>query len=57
MPIPEKVCLIQISTAAGDRLIDPLAGLNLDPFLDALNAHELIMHGGGLRFAPAAQAP
>ena len=42
---PEKVCLIQISTAAGDELIDPLAGLNLDPLLDALNAHELIMHG------------
>ena len=41
---PEKVCLLQISTVAGDRLIDPLAGLNLDPFLDALNAHELIMH-------------
>jgi ribonuclease D len=42
---PEKVCLIQISTAAGDRLIDPLAALKLDPLLDALNAHELIMHG------------
>jgi ribonuclease D len=42
---PEKVCLIQISTAAGDELIDPLAGTNLDPLLDALNAHELIMHG------------
>ena len=42
---PEKVCLIQISTAAGDRLIDPLARLDLDALLDALNAHELIMHG------------
>lgn len=42
---PEKVCLIQISTAAGDTLIDPLAGIQLDPLLDALNAHELIMHG------------
>jgi ribonuclease D len=42
---PEKVCLIQISTADGDRLIDPLANINLDPLLDALNAHELIMHG------------
>lgn len=42
---PEKVCLIQISTAAGDKLIDPLAGLNLDPLLDALTAHALIMHG------------
>ena len=42
---PEKVCLIQISTADGDRLVDPLAKINLDPLLDALNAHELIMHG------------
>ena len=42
---PEKVCLIQISTAAGDYLIDPLTRINLDPLLDALNAHELIMHG------------
>jgi ribonuclease D len=42
---PEKVCLIQISSAAGDRLIDPLAGLNLAPLLDALAGHEIIMHG------------
>ena len=42
---PEKVCLIQITTAAGDELIDPLGEINLDPLLDALNAHELIMHG------------
>jgi len=42
---PEKVCLIQISVAGSDRLIDPLAGLNLDPLLDALSGHELIMHG------------
>jgi ribonuclease D len=42
---PEKVCLIQISTIHGDRLVDPLAGINLDPLLDALNGHELIMHG------------
>ena len=42
---PEKVCLIQISTVSGDRLVDPLAGLDLDPLLDALSGHELIMHG------------
>ena len=42
---PEKVCLIQISTTAGDRLIDPLAGFSLDSLLDALAGHELIMHG------------
>jgi ribonuclease D len=42
---PEKVCLIQLSIVGQDRLVDPLAGLDLDPLLDALNAHELIMHG------------
>ena len=42
---PEKVCLIQISTVAGDRLIDPLAEMVLDPVLEALGGHELIMHG------------
>jgi ribonuclease D len=42
---PEKVCLVQISIADGDRLVDPLAKINLDPLLEALNAHELIMHG------------
>ena len=42
---PEKVCLIQISTPEGDRLIDPLAAMDLAPLLAALNGHELIMHG------------
>jgi ribonuclease D len=42
---PEKVCLIQISTAAGDELVDPLSAIDLDPLLDALGGHELIMHG------------
>ena len=41
---PEKVCLIQISTAAGDRLVDPLAGIDIGPFLDALVGRELIFH-------------
>ena len=41
---PEKVCLIQISTADGDRLVDPLAGIDIDPFLDALAGRELIFH-------------
>ena len=42
---PEKVCLIQISTTSSDRLVDPLAGLDLAPLLEALTGHELIMHG------------
>ncbi len=42
---PEKVCLIQISTAKSDRLIDPLAGFPIDRLLEMLSSHELIMHG------------
>src|SRR5437879_13733361 len=30
---PEKVCLLQISTFAGDELVDPLASVQLDPLL------------------------
>jgi len=41
---PEKVCLIQISTAAGHRLVDPLAAMDINPFLDALVGRELIFH-------------
>jgi len=41
---PEKVCLIQISTAAGDRLVDPLAKMDINPLLDALVGRELIFH-------------
>jgi len=41
---PEKVCLIQISTAGTDKLVDPLAQINLDPLFDVFNAHELIFH-------------
>jgi ribonuclease D len=42
---PEKICLLQITTPAGDELIDPLARINLDPLLHELGAQELIMHG------------
>ena len=42
---PEKVCLIQVSTAEGDRLIDPLAGCPIASMLEALSGHQLIMHG------------
>lgn len=41
---PEKVCLIQISTTEGDHLVDPLAGIDISPFLDALAGRELIFH-------------
>ena len=42
---PEKLCLIQLSTTQGDRLIDPLAGLNLQPLWLELKKHQLILHG------------
>src|SRR5271154_433602 len=41
---PEKVCLIQISTADGDELVDPLAPINLDLLFDVFNGRELIFH-------------
>lgn len=42
---PEKLCLIQISTATADRLIDPLAPLDLSRLWQTLKKHELLMHG------------
>lgn len=42
---PEKVCLIQISIAEADRLVDPLANLDLSQLLEALKGHDLLMHG------------
>ncbi len=48
---PEKVCLIQVTTPAGDRLVDPLANMDLHPFFQALAGRELIFHAAdyGLR--------
>jgi ribonuclease D len=43
---PEKLCLLQISTAAGDMLIDPLAKIDLKPLWVELKKHRLILHGG-----------
>lgn len=42
---PEKLCLIQLSSAQGDRLIDPLAQINLEPLWGELKKHQLILHG------------
>ncbi len=42
---PEKLCLVQISSPAGDELVDPLAGLDLGPLLDVFGSRELILHG------------
>jgi ribonuclease D len=42
---PEKLCLIQLGTAQGDTLIDPLAGMDLQPLWLELKKHQLILHG------------
>jgi ribonuclease D len=42
---PEKLCLIQVSCAQGDNLIDPLAQLDLEPLWLEFKKHQLILHG------------
>jgi ribonuclease D len=42
---PEKLCLIQLTTVDGDRLIDPLARLDLQPLWVEFKKHQLILHG------------
>lgn len=41
---PEKLCLLQISFAGSDDLIDPLAKMDLAPLWKELLKHELIFH-------------
>lgn len=42
---PEKLCLIQISHAGGDVLVDPLLSSALAPLLEHLAGRALILHG------------
>ncbi len=42
---PEKLCLIQLSFAGGDQLVDPLAELSLEPLFELLSTRELLLHG------------
>jgi ribonuclease D len=42
---PEKLCLIQLSHAGGDVLVDPLRSSSLAPLLDHLAGRSLILHG------------
>jgi ribonuclease D len=42
---PEKICLLQVSLPGHDVLIDPLARIDLQPLLEVLREHELLMHG------------
>ena len=41
----EKVCLIQLSFLGADYIVDPLAGLSMTDFLEALSQKELIIQG------------
>ena len=41
----EKLCLIQISFAGHDLLVDPLAGMDLQPLYQLLADKQLILHG------------
>jgi ribonuclease D len=41
----EKLCLIQVSVPGHDWLVDPLAGMPMDPLFAALAGKELILHG------------
>jgi ribonuclease D len=41
----EKVCLVQIGLGSGAFLVDPLAGVALEPLLSRLAARELHLHG------------
>ncbi len=42
---PEKLCLLQIGTSAGEVLVDPLNGVDLRPLFAALAGRELLIHG------------
>lgn len=42
---PEKLCLIQVSFAGADELLDPLSTINLSPAFEIFSQHQLILHG------------
>jgi ribonuclease D len=41
----EKLCLVQLAVPGRETLIDPLAGLSLQPLFDAFAEKELVLHG------------
>ena len=42
----EKVCLMQLSMEGVSYIVDPLAGLDMSGFLEALAEKRLVLHGG-----------
>lgn len=42
----EKLCLLQIGLGEGrNELVDPLAGLDLQPLLDVMTSRKMVLHG------------
>ena len=41
----EKLCLVQLSFAGADYLVDPLAGVDLSPLAAALEGKEIVLQG------------
>ncbi|GAB4176454.1 MAG: ribonuclease D [Terrimicrobiaceae bacterium] len=41
----EKLCLIQLSIPGCDELIDPLAGIDLQPLFSAIEGRRIVFHG------------
>jgi ribonuclease D len=41
----EKVCLIQLTAGDASYIVDPLARMDITPFLDLLSRKKLLMHG------------
>jgi ribonuclease D len=41
----EKLCLLQVSIPEGDFVIDPLAGMDLQPYIDVLVTKHQLLHG------------
>jgi ribonuclease D len=41
----EKLCLVQISVASGDYIVDPLAQVDLAPLREALEQKQVVLHG------------
>ena len=41
----EKLCLVQMSFAGSDYLVDPLAGFDLSPLAAALEGKEIVLPG------------
>jgi ribonuclease D len=41
----EKLCLVQLSFAGADYLVDPLAGVDLSPLAAALDGKEIVLQG------------